>query len=225
MAEISFNNVSKTYGLTTALKNVSFTCKEGEFFSIFGGWHYWHNTANSFEHEEAESNHCPVIILINNGSASASEIFAGAIQDYRRGLIVGHRTFGKGTVQSLENLSEGQIKITESKYYRINGMSTQNKGVVPDIELPSTWDINTVGESSYPTALSWDAIRPYRHKKFKIDNELINDVVDRFEYRLSDEPNLNYLKKIRNRYDLNKNKKLLSLKIDEYLLWHFVMVQ
>ena len=157
----------------------------------------------------------PLIVLVNRYSASASEIVAGAIQDYRRGLIVGHRTFGKGTVQSLENLSEGQIKITESKYYRINGMSTQNKGVVPDIELPSTWDINTVGESSYPTALSWDVIRPYRHKKFKIDNELINDVVDRFEYRLSDEPNLNYLKKIRNRYDLNKNKKLLSLKIED----------
>ena len=157
----------------------------------------------------------PLIVLVNRYSASASEIVAGAIQDYRRGLIVGHRTFGKGTVQSLENLSEGQIKITESKYYRINGMSTQNKGVVPDIELPSTWDINTVGESSYPTALSWDSIRPYRHKKFKIDNELINDVVDRFEYRLSDEPNLNYLKKIRNRYDLNKNKKLLSLKIED----------
>tara|TARA_Y100000768_G_scaffold24786_1_gene16722 strand:+ start:2163 stop:4202 length:2040 start_codon:yes stop_codon:yes gene_type:complete len=157
----------------------------------------------------------PLIVLVNRYSASASEIVAGAIQDYRRGLIVGHRTFGKGTVQSLENLSEGQIKITESKYYRINGMSTQNKGVVPDIELPSTWDINTVGESSYPTALSWDTIRPYRHKKFKIDNELINDVVDRFEYRLSDEPNLNYLKKIRNRYDLNKNKKLLSLKIED----------
>ena len=157
----------------------------------------------------------PLIVLVNRYSASASEIVAGAIQDYRRGLIVGHRTFGKGTVQSLENLSEGQIKITESKYYRINGMSTQNKGVVPDIELPSTWDINTVGESSYPTALSWDVIRPYRHKKFKIDNELINDVVDRFEYRLSDEPNLNYLKKIRNRYDLNKNKKLLSLKMED----------
>ena len=157
----------------------------------------------------------PLIVLVNRYSASASEIVAGAIQDYRRGLIVGHRTFGKGTVQSLENLSEGQIKITESKYYRVNGMSTQNKGVVPDIELPSTWDINTVGESSYPTALSWDVIRPYQHKKFKMDNELINEVVEQYEYRLSDEPNLNYLKKIRNRYDLNKNKKLLSLKIED----------
>ena len=79
---------------------------------------------------------------------------AGAIQDYKRGIVVGQRTFGKGTVQSLEDLSEGQIKITESKYYRVNGMSTQNKGVTPDIELPVTWDIDTVGESTYPTAIS-----------------------------------------------------------------------
>ena len=156
----------------------------------------------------------PVIILVNRYSASASEIVAGAIQDYRRGIVVGHRTFGKGTVQSLENLSEGQIKITESKYYRVSGNSTQNKGVVPDIELPSTWDINTVGESSYPTSLPWDVIRPYRHKKFKIDNELIDRVIDQFEFRLSEEPNLNYLKKIRARYDLNKNKKILSLNIE-----------
>ena len=60
---------------------------------------------------------------------------AGAIQDYKRGIVVGQRTFGKGTVQSLEDLSEGQIKITESKYYRVNGMSTQNKGVMPDLSL------------------------------------------------------------------------------------------
>ncbi len=157
----------------------------------------------------------PLIVLVNRYSASASEIVAGAIQDYRRGIIVGHRTFGKGTVQSLEDLSEGQIKITESKYYRVNGMSTQNKGVVPDIELPSTWDISTVGESSYPTALSWDVIKPFRHNKFIIDNEIFDQIVMEFEYRLIDEPNLNYLKKIRNRYDLNKNKKLLSLKIED----------
>ena len=87
------------------------------------------------------------MILVNRYSASASEIVAGAIQDYKRGIVVGQRTFGKGTVQSLENLSEGQIKITESKYYRVNGTSTQNKGVIPDIELPSTWDIDTVGEA------------------------------------------------------------------------------
>ena len=157
----------------------------------------------------------PVLVLVNRYSASASEIVAGAIQDYRRGIVVGQRTFGKGTVQSLENLSEGQIKITESKYYRVNGMSTQNKGVIPDIELPITWDINTVGESSYPTALAWDEIRPYRHRKFKDNEDLIDEVINQFEFRLKDEPNLNYLKKVRNRYDLNKNKKFLSLNIEE----------
>lgn len=157
----------------------------------------------------------PMLVLVNRYSASASEIVAGAIQDYKRGFVVGQRTFGKGTVQSLENLSEGQIKITESKYYRINGMSTQNKGVIPDIELPVTWDIESVGESSYPTAMEWDVIRPYRHKKFKINPDLIEKVIANYEFRLSEEPNLNYLKKVRDRYDLNKNKKKLSLNLED----------
>ena len=157
----------------------------------------------------------PMLVLVNRYSASASEIVAGAIQDYKRGFVVGQRTFGKGTVQSLESLSEGQIKITESKYYRINGMSTQNKGVIPDIELPVTWDIETVGESSYPTAMEWDVIRPYRHKKFKINPDLIEKVIANYEFRLSEEPNLNYLKKVRDRYDLNKNKKKLSLNLED----------
>ena len=157
----------------------------------------------------------PMLVLVNRYSASASEIVAGAIQDYKRGLVVGQRTFGKGTVQSLESLSEGQIKITESKYYRINGMSTQNKGVIPDIELPVTWDIESVGESSYPTAMEWDVIRPYRHKKFKINPDLIEKVIANYEFRLSEDPNLNYLKKVRDRYDLNKNKKKLSLNLED----------
>ena len=156
----------------------------------------------------------PLLVLVNRYSASASEIVAGAIQDYRRGIVVGQRTFGKGTVQSLENLSEGQIKITESKYYRVNGMSTQNKGVIPDIELPSTWDIESVGESSYPTALEWDVIRPYRHNKFKLNKNLIGEVINQFELRLNNEPNLNYLKQVRERYDLNKNKRLITLNIE-----------
>ncbi len=157
----------------------------------------------------------PMLVLVNRYSASASEIVAGAIQDYKRGFVVGQRTFGKGTVQSLESLSEGQIKITESKYYRINGMSTQNKGVIPDIELPVTWDIESVGESSYPTAMEWDVIRPYRHKKFKVNPDLIKEVIANYEFRLSEDPNLNYLIKVRDRYDLNKNKKKLSLNFED----------
>ena len=157
----------------------------------------------------------PMAVLVNRYSASASEIVAGAIQDYKRGIVAGQRTFGKGTVQSLENLSQGQIKITESKYYRINGMSTQNRGVIPDIELPVTWDIDSVGESSYPTALEWDQIRPYRHRKFEMSPDVIDNVLSQHEIRLIDEPNLNYLKQVRKRYDLNKNKKLVSLNIEE----------
>ena len=95
----------------------------------------------------------PMAVLVNRYSASASEIFAGAIQDYQRGLVIGQRTFGKGTVQRLDSLSEGQLKITESKFYRVSGDSTQSRGIDPDIILPSTWDIETAGESSLPTHL------------------------------------------------------------------------
>ena len=156
----------------------------------------------------------PMAVLVNRYSASASEIVAGAIQDYKRGIVLGQRTFGKGTVQSLESISKGQIKITESKYYRIDGSSTQNKGVLPDIELLSTWDIETVGESSYPTALEWDTIRPYRHKKFNFDSNQIIEIKNLYSQRLNSSPNLKYLGEVRDRYYLNKDKKLLSLNLD-----------
>ena len=157
----------------------------------------------------------PLIVLVNRYSASASEIVAAAIQDYKRGIVVGQRTFGKGTVQSLQDLSEGAIKVTESKYYRINGKSVQNKGVTPDIEIPATWDIESIGESSYPTALEWDTIRPYRYQQFAFNDENLDILKENFVQRLDNDPNLKYLKSIRNRYDLNKNKKFLSLNIEE----------
>ncbi len=156
----------------------------------------------------------PMAVLVNRYSASASEIVAGAIQDYQRGIVLGQRTFGKGTVQSLESISKGQVKITESKYYRIDGSSTQNKGVLPDIELLSTWDIETVGESSYPTALEWDTVRPYRHKKFDFDADKVFEIKNLYSQRLTTSPNLKYLGEIRDRYYLNKDKKLLSLNLE-----------
>jgi carboxyl-terminal processing protease len=155
----------------------------------------------------------PMVVLVNRYSASASEIVAGAIQDYQRGLIVGQRTFGKGTVQILEDLSKGQIKITESKYYRVNGTSTQNKGVLPDINLPATWDIETIGESSYPSALEWDTVRPYQHKLFSLDDNKLKNIKELYSKRLLNEPNLNYLGEVRKRYDENQNKKYLTLNI------------
>jgi len=157
----------------------------------------------------------PLLILVNRYSASASEIVAAAIQDYQRGIVVGQRTFGKGTVQSLEDISKGQIKVTESKYYRVDGTSTQNKGVTPDIVLPSTWDIETLGESSYPTALAWDKVRPYRHNKFPLNYNKLKKVRQLHKDRLNIDPNLLYLSNVRQRYDENKNKRELSLNIND----------
>ena len=112
----------------------------------------------------------PVGVLVDRYSASASEIFAGAIQDYKRGIVIGHRTFGKGTVQRLDDLSAGQIKITESKFYRVSGSSTQAKGIEPDIELPSSWDIEETGESALDESLPWDTIRPIRHRIYNLND-------------------------------------------------------
>ncbi|NOZ10705.1 MAG: tail-specific protease [Gammaproteobacteria bacterium] len=100
----------------------------------------------------------PLVVMVNRLSASASEIFAGAIQDYRRGIIVGSRTFGKGTVQSLYPLKHGQLKLTQGKFYRISGASTQNQGVIPDIVYPPIYDHEDVGESALQNALKWDTV-------------------------------------------------------------------
>ena len=100
----------------------------------------------------------PLVVLVNRMSASASEIFAAAIQDYGRGLVVGNQTFGKGTVQSVRNLASGQLKITEFKFYRVSGGSTQHSGVLPDITFPSSIDVAEIGEDALPEALPWDQI-------------------------------------------------------------------
>ena len=156
----------------------------------------------------------PMAVIVDRYSASASEIFAGAIQDYQRGIIIGQRTFGKGTVQKLDNLSSGQIKITESKFYRITGAGMQNKGIHPDISLPSTWDINEVGESSLETALPWDEIKPVRFQKFSIDPSLINQLKIEHLVRVRNNANLRYILDIRERYESQKNKDTISLNIN-----------
>lgn len=111
----------------------------------------------------------PLAVLVNRFSASASEIFAAAIQDYGRGVVVGQQTFGKGSVQNLFSLDRykradtpgfGQLTLTIAKYYRVTGGSTQNRGVNPDIELASAIDPEQIGESSQETAMPWDQISP-----------------------------------------------------------------
>ena len=109
----------------------------------------------------------PLVVLVNKFSASASEILAAAIQDYNRGIIVGTDTFGKGTVQKVDLLSAGQIKFTESKFYRVSGSSTQNKGVSPDIEIPASFDVDEIGESKLDRALEHDIIPTANYRNFK----------------------------------------------------------
>ncbi|MCO8314474.1 carboxy terminal-processing peptidase [Pseudomonas mandelii] len=101
----------------------------------------------------------PMALLVNRLSASASEIFAGAMQDYHRALIIGGQTFGKGTVQTIQPLNHGELKLTLAKFYRVSGQSTQHQGVLPDIDYPSIIDTKEIGESALPEAMPWDTIR------------------------------------------------------------------
>ncbi|RZA34578.1 MAG: tail-specific protease [Lysobacteraceae bacterium] len=117
----------------------------------------------------------PLAVLTNRGSASASEIFAGAIQDYGRGLVIGETTFGKGTVQNLADLDRwpanetprfGSVKLTIAQFFRVAGGSTQHKGVVPDIAFPVSVDATEYGESTYDNALPWTKIAPVPHTQY-----------------------------------------------------------
>jgi len=135
----------------------------------------------------------PLVVMINRLSASASEIFAGAIQDYERGIIVGDRSFGKGTVQTMVPLQEGQLKVTESKFYRISGDSTQHRGVVPDINFPSMFNAEEIGESSLDHALAWDQINPVRHRRYGDLDAVIPELAALFDERKKDNTELNYL--------------------------------
>jgi|TARA_Y100000310_G_scaffold342267_1_gene444766 carboxyl-terminal processing protease len=117
----------------------------------------------------------PLVVMVNRLSASASEIFAGAIQDYQRGIIIGSQTFGKGTVQSLIHLNRGQLKLTQAKFYRISGESTQHQGVIPDIFYPASYDSESIGESTLDEPLPWDKIDP---AEFRIKANLSTYVPD-----------------------------------------------
>lgn len=117
----------------------------------------------------------PLAVLVNRGSASASEIFAGAIKDYGRGLIIGEDTFGKGTVQTLVDLDRwpanetprfGELKLTVAQFFRPDGSSTQNKGVAPDVAFPASVDATEFGESTYPNALPWTRIAAAPHVRY-----------------------------------------------------------
>jgi carboxyl-terminal processing protease len=145
----------------------------------------------------------PLAVLVNRFSASASEIFAAAIQDYARGVIIGQETFGKGTVQNLYSLDQylkpegdrgyGQLTLTIGKYYRVTGESTQHRGVDPDISLPSAIDADEIGESVRETALPWDTIQTTRFRAGEPLDNTIHSLTVNYSERAKADPNFQYL--------------------------------
>ncbi len=167
----------------------------------------------------------PLAVLVNRFSASASEIFSAAIQDYGRGLIIGEQTYGKGTVQNLIDLNRlmpgsdnkfGQVKLTIAKYYRIDGGSTQHKGVVPDVKYPTPFgDSKEYGESSEPSALPWDQIAPTDYEKFGDFSKYIPQLISMHKERIKNDPEFqNYIASV-NDAEKSHDKKYVSLNYDQ----------
>ncbi|ROQ51317.1 carboxy terminal-processing peptidase [Pseudomonas putida] len=153
----------------------------------------------------------PLALLVNRLSASASEIFAGAMQDYHRALIIGGQTFGKGTVQTIQPLNHGELKLTLAKFYRVSGQSTQHQGVLPDIDYPSIIDTKEIGESALPEAMPWDTIRPAIKPAVDPFKPFLAQLKARHENRSAKDPEFVY---IRDRLALTQqlmNEKTVSL--------------
>jgi len=155
----------------------------------------------------------PIAVLINRLSASASEIFAGAIQDYGRGIIIGSTTFGKGSVQNLIDLKHGKLKITEAKFYRISGDSTQHRGVIPDVELPSLLDPTEIGESSYDNSLPWDRIHAAPHQSYYKISDFLPQIETEHKERVAKDPDFIFLNKQSALFKEAAAKKEVSLKL------------
>jgi carboxyl-terminal processing protease len=163
----------------------------------------------------------PMAVLVNRYSASASEIFAAAIQDYGRGLIIGETTFGKGTVQNLVDLDDyapsgdagkmGQLKITMAQFFRVNGGSTQNRGVEPDIHFPSAGDKEDYGERSLENALPWTSIPSARYKVEGNLDRMVAVADFRYQDRIASNQEFGWLISDVEEFNLNKDKKEISL--------------
>ncbi len=145
----------------------------------------------------------PLAVQVNRLSASASEIVAGALQDYGRAVIVGSQTFGKGTVQTLLPLSKGQLKLTEAKFYRVTGGSTQDRGVTPGIKFPSAINPKKIGESALPNALPWNRVPPTRYPYSDQIAKVLSKLRAEHVQRIAHEPDFQYLVK---RYKLARKE-------------------
>ncbi len=164
----------------------------------------------------------PLAVVINRLSASASEIFAGAIQDYQRGLIIGDRSFGKGTVQQLMELNYGELKLTQSKFYRVSGDSTQNRGVIPDVSFPSLYDIAEVGESALDKAMPWDRIPPIQHRIYFDIQPLLPTLQTKHDQRVKTDPDFVFMQQqigmaeeVRKQTQLSLNEAVRKKEIDD----------
>ena len=162
----------------------------------------------------------PLAVLVNRYSASASEIFAAAIQDYGRGLVVGEPTFGKGTVQSLLDLADyapsdkpdlGQLKITMAQFFRVNGSSTQRRGVAPDIRFPSAGNPEDYGERSYDKALPWTSIEPARFDPSGDLSRMVAVANSRYQARIVEDQEFSWLLSDIEDYMLHSKEKKVSL--------------
>jgi carboxyl-terminal processing protease len=162
----------------------------------------------------------PLAVLVNRYSASASEIFAAAIQDYGRGVVIGEPTFGKGTVQSLLDLDDyapsdkpgmGQLKITMAQFFRVNGGSTQNLGVEPDIRFPSFGDPQEYGERSMDNALPWTSIDPARYETSGDLSQLVAVADNRYQSRIVDDEEFGWLNSDIDTYNERAAKTSVSL--------------
>ena len=156
----------------------------------------------------------PLVILVNKFSASASEILAGAIQDYDRGLVVGTSTFGKGTVQRVDPLTAGQIKFTESKFYRVSGSSNQKIGIQPDITLPSQFNVEELGESNYERALDHDSIPGIAYKDFNRVSHYKNQLKARSSKRINQSALFESIK-FRKQWREDNQNEFLDLNLEE----------
>ncbi|MCC2639462.1 MAG: peptidase [Moraxellaceae bacterium] len=153
----------------------------------------------------------PLAIMTNRLSASAAEIVAGAIQDYGRGLVIGSTTFGKGTVQSLRPLSYGELKLTEAKFYRISGASTQHRGVNADILFPNIFAEEEVGESALPNAMPWDTIPSARYVPYQDFSRRLPELRKLSDARQASDPDFRYLNESIGLARELKKQKTLSL--------------
>ncbi|WP_172147119.1 MULTISPECIES: carboxy terminal-processing peptidase [Pseudomonas] len=134
----------------------------------------------------------PLAVLVNRLSASASEIFAGAMQDYHRALILGGQTFGKGTVQTIQPLNHGELKLTLAKFYRVSGQSTQHQGVIPDIQYPDVMDTKEIGESALPEALPWDSIKAAITPELDPIQPFLEELQTRYDSRTAKNPDFTF---------------------------------